>query len=114
MNLLQRFYSAVIDASDAFGAAVQGVDVNTHRANLYGHPDGIVAARAARVASSVDVPDRADAEDGATLGIDYPAPFYVARTSDVPLYQTLAEDLENDAQEARWRDLDDADRSAER
>lgn len=113
MNLLQRFYSAVIDASDAFGASVGGVDIRTYRAHVDGHPDGIVAAHAARVASPVDVPDRADAEDDAILGIDYPAPFYVARTSDVPLYQTLAEDLENEDRETRWRDLDDVNRSVD-
>ncbi len=45
MNLLQKFCSAVVNASDAIGASMQGVDVKTHRANLYGHPEGIVAAR---------------------------------------------------------------------
>ena len=45
MNLLQRFCSAVIDASDSWGASMEGVDIRTHRENLYGHPDGIVAAR---------------------------------------------------------------------
>jgi hypothetical protein len=113
MNLLQRFCSAVIDASDAFGASMQGVDVRTHRQNLYGHADGIVAARVAGcpppagVARHVAHPEMADS-DAAPL-----APFYAARTSDVPLYQTLAEDLEGEAREAReaqWRDFDDADR----
>ena len=45
MNLLQRLCGAVIDASDKFGASMQGVDLRTHRARMYGHPDGIVAAR---------------------------------------------------------------------
>jgi hypothetical protein len=110
MNLLQRFCTAVIDASDSWGASMQGVDVKTHRENLYGHPDGIVAARVAgcpppaRVARQVALPEMAES-DAAPL-----APFYAARTSDVPLYQTLADDLEGDDREARWRDIDDADR----
>jgi hypothetical protein len=90
MNLLQRFYSAVIDASDVIGASMQGVAVKTHRANIYGHPDGIVAARAAGVAPQAAGDDQGD--DG---GYER-TPFYVARTSDIPLYQTLAEDLERD------------------
>ncbi|MFN8995940.1 MAG: hypothetical protein ACK5X3_20065 [Pseudomonadota bacterium] len=55
MNLLERFCGAVIDASDAFGASMQGVDVKTHRENLYGHPDGIVAARVTGASPRVEV-----------------------------------------------------------
>lgn len=90
MNLLQRFYSAVIDASDAFGASVEGVDVRTYRTHVDGHPDGIVAARAAGVAPPAAGVDQSDRGNCAR------APFYAARTSDVPLYQTLAEDLDRD------------------
>lgn len=101
MNLLQKFYSAVIDASDTFGVSVGGVDVRTYRAHVDGHPDGIVAARLAGVSSPGGVGQAAD-QDDSDPGTDPIAPFYAARTSDVPLYQTLAEDLENDD---RWAPL---------
>ena len=113
MNLLQRFCSTVIDASDAFGASMQGVDVKTHRANLYGHPDGIVAARVAGVVTPAGDDRQVAHLDDANPGAVPIAPFYAARTSDVPLYQTLAEDLENEARETRWRDLDDVNRSVD-
>ncbi len=110
MNLLQKICNAVVNASDAFGASMQGLDVKTHRANLYGHPDGIVAARVAAPAG--DARQAADLDD-ANPGAASMAPFYAARTSDIPLYQTLAEDLENEARETRWRDLDDVNRSVD-
>ena len=117
MNLLQRFCTAVVDASDTWGASMQGVDVQTHRANLYGHPEGIAAARVAREngraqvatpAASIAAVDR-DAVEADEVSEDSFTPGYVARTSDVPLYERLAEDDELEMREARDRDLDGID-----
>ena len=117
MNLLQRFYGAVIDASDAFGASVEGVDIRTYRASLDGHPEGIAAARLAREYGDACVASPVAgiaAVDRDAVGADEVCdvrftPGYVARTSDVPLYERLAEDDELEMREARDRDLDGID-----
>jgi hypothetical protein len=113
MNLLQRFYSAVIDASDAIGASMQGVDVKTHRANIYGHPDGIVAARLAGVAPPAQDGGRAPDRDDSDLDWGSTPPAFVAQNSIVPSVRAHAHDTEEQLREAAWRDLDDADRSVE-
>lgn len=117
MNLLQRFYGAVIDASDAFGASVEGVDVRNYRAHVYGHPDGFDAARVAREnghaqaaipSAGIAAVDRDAVEADEVSEVSF-TPGYVARTSDVPLYERLAEDDELEMREARDRDLDGID-----
>ena len=111
MNLLERFYTAVIDASDAFGASMQGVDVKTHRENLYGHPDGIVAARvegaSPRVRVEADGPARDPFAEDLAWGL-FP-PTHIALNSPDPGVRSHAHDRELEEQ-ARWRDSDDADR----
>jgi hypothetical protein len=105
MNLLQRFCSAVIDTSDAFGASMQGVDVRTHRQNLYGHADGIVAARVEGTSPRVQVEAGGPARDPFAEDLDWGpmAPTYVAVNSPIPLVRAHADDNE------RWG-LDDANR----
>jgi hypothetical protein len=111
MNLLQRFCTAVIDASDSWGASMQGVDVKTHRENLYGHPDGIVAARvegtSPRVQVEADGPARDPLAEERAWGLF--APTTLALSSTIPGVRSYALDREHEEQ-ARWRDIDDADR----
>jgi hypothetical protein len=90
MNLLQRFYSAVINASDAFGASMQREDVM---------PTGD--------AGQVADPDDEDLAWGSI------PPTNVAFNSAVPSVRAHAHDLDDELRESRWRDLDDADRSVE-
>lgn len=113
MNLLQKFCSAVIDASDALGASMQGVDVRTHRANLYGHPDGIVAARLAGGSPPAGDAGQVADQDDADLDWGLIAPVSVALNSAIPSVRAHAYDLDDEIQEAHWRDLDDANRSVE-
>ncbi len=113
MNLLQRFCSAVINASDAFGASMQGVDVKTHRANLYGHRDGIVAARVAGAsAPAVAAGQETDRDDDDLVWGSMP-PMNVALNSAVPSVRAHAHDLEDEMAESRWREGDAAGRSVE-
>ncbi len=106
MSLLQRFCTAVIDASDAWGASMEGVDIRTHRENLYGHPDGIVAAREAGASPRVQVEAAGSVRgplDG-DLGWGPMAPTHVAVTSPDPAVRAYyLERLELEDQ-ARWRD----------
>ncbi|MFN8892364.1 MAG: hypothetical protein ACK5Y8_01195 [Betaproteobacteria bacterium] len=122
MNLLQRFCTAVIDASDSWGASMQGVDVKTHRENLYGHPDGIVAARVEGTSPRVQVEADGPARDPFAEDQDWGLSPYsgLALLSPDPSVRSRAcqvleeeeaqsrEDLEEE--QARWRDFDDADR----
>jgi hypothetical protein len=106
MSLLQRFCTAVIDASDAWGASMEGVDIRTHRENLYGHPDGIVAAREAgasprvqvEAAGSVRGPFREDLDCWALASTS------LALSSTNPSVRSYALEREREEQEARWRD----------
>ena len=116
MNLLQRFYGAVIDASDAFGASVEGVDVRTYRAHVDGHPGGIVAARVARENGHARVASPAAGNDGSDLDEDDSdldwganAPLSVALNSLHPTVRMHAYDLDDEMREARARDLDGID-----
>lgn len=96
MNLLQRFCSSIIDASDAFGASMQGVDVKTHRENLYGHPDGIVAARVAGVSPrAVTASQEADPDDD-DLAWGTMAPTNVALNSPVSSVRAHAHDHDHE------------------
>ena len=113
MNLLQRFCTAVVDVSDTWGASMQGVDVQTHRANLYGHPEGIAAARAARengharVASPAAGTAAVDRdEDDSDLDWGANPPLSVALNSPHPTVRMHAYDLEDEMSQARGRDLD--------
>jgi hypothetical protein len=111
MNLLQRFCTAVIDASDSWGASMQGVDVKTHRENLYGHPDGIVAARVEGTSPRVQVEADGPARDPFAEDQDWGLSPYsgLALLSPDPSVRSRAcQVLEEE--EARWRDFDDADR----
>jgi hypothetical protein len=106
MSLLQRFCTAVIDASDAWGASMQGVDIRTHRENLYGHPDGITAAREAGASPRVQVEAGRSARDPSD-GDEYCglfAPTGLALRSPIPGVRSFAQDRELEEQQARWRD----------
>lgn len=103
MNLLQRICSAVIDASDAFGASMQGVDVQTHRVSLYGHAGGIVAARIARergdpIAATHPIPTEALDQNGDDSDLAWGAspPHSVALNSADPMVRAHAHDLEDE------------------
>jgi hypothetical protein len=113
MNLRQRFYNAVIDASDAFSASVEGVDVRTYRTHVDGHPDGIVAARLAGVAPPAQEGGRAFDRDESDQDWGSSPPAFVAQNSVVPSVRAHAHDFDDEIRESRWRDLDDADRSVE-
>lgn len=113
MNLLQRFCSAVIDASDAFGASMQGVDVKTHRANLYGHSDGIVAAPVAGASAPAVAAGQEKDPDDDDLAWGSMPPTNVALNSAVPSVRAHAHDLEDEMAESRWREDDAAGRSVE-
>ena len=96
MNLLQRFCSAVIDASDSWGASMEGVDIRTHRENLYGHPDGIVAARVEGTSPRVQVEADGPARDQAAEDLAWGpvVPTHVALNSPVPSVRARAYDNE--------------------
>ncbi|MFN5156005.1 MAG: hypothetical protein ACK5Y7_02925 [Betaproteobacteria bacterium] len=95
----------MIDASDAFGASMQGVDVKTHRENPYAHPDGIVAASvegtSPRVQVEADGPARDQFAEDLAWGPNVPT--HVALHSPVAAVRAHARDNE------RWG-LGDADR----
>jgi hypothetical protein len=104
MNLLQRICSAVIDASDAFGASMQGVDVQTHRVNLYGHAGGIVAARIARergdpIAATHPFPTEVlgQNDDDSDLAWGASPPHSVAINSADPMVRAHAHDLADES-----------------
>ncbi len=97
MGLLHRFCNSIIDASDAFGASVAGVDVKSFRAHTYGHPDGIAAARASAHtlpcspvhAEAVDLDD-----DDLDVGMFGTAPRSVALDSTNPTVRAHMDDLD--------------------
>lgn len=113
MNLLQKICNAVIDTSDAIGASMQGVDVKTHRENLYGHPDGIVAARVAGASAMVLAAGQVTDSDDDDLPWGSMPPTDVALNNVDPLVRSHAYDLEDELAESRWREDDDACRSVE-
>ena len=107
MSLLQRFCTAVIDASDSWGASMEGVDIRTHRENLYGHPDGIVAAREAGASPRVQVEAAVSARGPFHDDLDCLAfaPTTLALSSTNPAVRSYALEREREEQEARWRDI---------
>jgi hypothetical protein len=105
MNLLQRFCSAVIDASDTFGASMEGVDIRTHRENLYGHPDGIVAAREAGASPRVQVEAGSSAQDVAhDLACGPEGHPGIALPCSSVMVRARVEGARELEEQARWRD----------
>jgi hypothetical protein len=105
MSLLQRFCTAVIDASDSWGASMEGVDIRTHRENLYGHPDGITAAREAGGSPRVQVEADSSAQDVADDLVCGPEghPGIAPACSSLIVRARVASARELEEQ-ARWRD----------
>lgn len=98
MHLLQKFCGAAIDASDASGESVAGLDVRSYRAHTYGHPDGIAAARASAQlllsnpvhAETVDLD-----EEQLDFGKFWSAPRFVALESINPAVRAHMEGLDD-------------------
>jgi hypothetical protein len=103
MNLLQRFCTAVIDASDAWGASMEGVDIRTHRENLYGHPDGITAAREAGASPRVQVEAAGSVRAPFDDDLPWGTPGKALACSSL-LVRGRIEARELEEQQARWRD----------
>ncbi len=103
MNLLQRICTVVIDACDSWGASMQGVDIRTHRGNLYGHPDGIAAAREAGASPRVQVEAAGSVRDPFDDDLPWGTPGKALACTSV-MVRARVESARELEEQARWRD----------